>query len=76
MPIFKGEDSFDPSNYRGIAVTSCLGKMFTLILNERLVTFQEETKILKPNETGFRKRYRTAYHVFILNTMINSYTRK
>ena len=21
MPIFKGEDSFDPSNYRGIAIT-------------------------------------------------------
>ena len=28
VPIFKGEDSFDPSNYRGIAITSCLGKLF------------------------------------------------
>ena len=30
VAIFKGEDSFDPNNYRGIAITSCLGKLFTL----------------------------------------------
>ena len=56
VPIFKEEDSFDPSNYRGIAITSCLGKLFTLILNERLVAFPEERKILKPDQIGFRKR--------------------
>ena len=76
MPIFKREDSFDPSNYRGIAITSCLGKLFTLMLNERLVAFLEERKILKPNQIGFCKGYRTADHVFVLNSMINSYTRK
>ena len=27
IPIFKGEDSFEPSNYRGIAITSLLGKV-------------------------------------------------
>ena len=64
VPIFKGEDSFDPSNYRGIAITSCSGKLFTLILNERLVAFPEERKILKPNQIGFRKGYRTTDHVF------------
>ena len=45
VPIFKGEDSFDPSNYRGIAIASCLGKLFTFILNERLVAFLQERKI-------------------------------
>ena len=73
VPIFKGEDSFDP---RGIAITSCLGKLFTLILNERLVAFLEERKILKPNQIGFCKGYRTADRAFVLNSMINSYTRK
>ena len=34
IPIFKSDDSFDPSNYRGITVTSCLSKLFTLIMNE------------------------------------------
>ena len=41
-----------------------------------LVAFLEERKILKPNQIGFRKGYRTADHVFVLNSMINSYTRK
>ena len=76
MPIFKEEDSFDPCNYRGIASTGCLGKLFTIILNERLVAYLEERKILKPNKIGFRKGYRTADHVLLLNSMVNSYTRK
>ena len=25
IPIFKSDDAFDPSNYRGITVSSCLG---------------------------------------------------
>ena len=73
IPIFKGEDSFEPSNYRGIAITSCMGKLFTLILNDRLTYFLEERGFLKPNQIGFRKGYRTADHVFVLNSIINSY---
>ena len=76
VPIFKGEDSFEPSNYRGIAITSCMGKLFTLILNDRLTHFLEERGFLKPNQIGFRKGYRTADHVFVLNSIINSYIRK
>ena len=45
------------------------------MLNERLVTFLEK-KNLKPNQIGFRKGYRTVDHVFVLNSMINSSTRK
>ena len=37
-PIFES-DAFDPNNYRGIAVSSCFGKLFTLVINERLVEF-------------------------------------
>ena len=40
------------------------------------MAFLEERKILKPNKIRFRKGYRTADHVFVLNSMINSYTRK
>ena len=32
IPIFKSDDSFDPSNYRGITVISCLSKLWTLIM--------------------------------------------
>jgi hypothetical protein len=36
-PIYKNKgDKFDPKNYRPITIASCLGKLFTAILNERL----------------------------------------
>ena len=73
IPIFKSDDSFDPSNYRGITVTSCLSKLFTLIMNERLVKYLNENSIMNHNQIGFRKNFRTSDHVFVLSTILNSY---
>ena len=74
VPIHKSGRKDDPNNYRGIAISSCLGKLFSSILNKRLSTFMEENEILKPNQTGFRKKYRTADNIFILKTLISKYT--
>ena len=76
IPIFKSDDSFDPSNYRGITVSSCLGKLFTLMINERLIEFLDVRNILSHYQIGFRRGYRTADHVFIINTILNSYFSK
>ena len=39
-PIYKNKgDKFDPKNFRPITIVSCLGKLFTAILNERLTEF-------------------------------------
>ena len=35
-PVFKAGDIGNPNNYRGITVCSCLGKFFTLIINDCL----------------------------------------
>ena len=40
------------------------------------MAFLEKRKILKPNQIGFHKGYRTADHIFVQNSMINSYIRK
>ena len=66
IPIFKPDDSFDLSNYRGITVSSCLGKLFTLVINERLIEFLDARNNLSHYQIGFRRGYRTANHVFIL----------
>ena len=34
IPVFKSDDSFDPNNYMEISVNNCLGKLFTLVINE------------------------------------------
>ncbi len=48
-PLFKGGNPFDPSDYRGISLTSCLGKLFCSVLNTRLVKYLEERHIYVPN---------------------------
>ena len=52
-PIYKSGDKSDPSNYRGICVTSCLGKLFCSILNIRLLEFVQTRNILHPSQIGF-----------------------
>ena len=76
IPIFKSDDSFDPRNYRRITLRSCLGKLCTLVINERLVEFLDAINILSHYQIGFRRGYRTADHVFILDTILNSYFSK
>ena len=71
--ILSHDDSFDPNNYRGISVSSCLGKLFTLIMNERLIKFLDDKIILSDCQIGFKRNYRTSDHIFILNTVLNSY---
>ena len=80
VPIFKSGESSDPGNYRQITITNCFGKIFTLIINERLLEFlnhkKKQQKTINVCQIGFRRGYRIADHVFVLNTIINSYFRK
>ena len=55
-PIYKNKgDVKDPKNYRPITIVSCLGKLFTVILNARLNDYTEEFMILKETQSGFRQ---------------------
>ena len=59
----------DPENYRPITLLSCLGKLFTAVLNERLNNFLSENCILFENQAGFRKHYSTSDHIFVLHSL-------
>ncbi len=72
-PIFKADDPTNPSNYRGITITSSIGKLFNDILNNRLEAFLNKHKLIKPEQIGFTRNARSADHVFILKTLIESY---
>ena len=78
VPLFKSGDRMDPSNYRGTTVRSCLGKLFSVILNNRIVTFinKNKNKILNPAQIGFMKGCSTADHVFALKTILDTYKSK
>ena len=44
-------------NYRGITLLSCLGKLFTSVINERLTVFIDSNQIISETQAGFRKGY-------------------
>ena len=47
-PIYKNKgDPMNPENYRPITLVSCLGKLFTAVLNERLNMFLSEKYLKK-----------------------------
>ncbi len=72
IPIYKGKgDTKDPGNYRGIALLSCLGKLFTSLLNNRITDFVESNKILIENQAGFRRGYGTVDHIFVFKCLID-----
>ena len=72
VPIFKQKGSkTDCNSYRGITLLSCLGKLFTSVLNERLYTFCEKNDILNEIQAGFRKGYSTMDHIFVLKHIID-----
>ena len=72
-PIYKSGDKSDPTNYGGICVSSCLGKLFSSILNQRLYLYLAENKILHNSQIGVLPENRTADHVFKLRTLIDKY---
>ena len=73
IPIYKSGDKENPSNYRGITVNNCLGKLFNTIINKRIVTYLETNKLLSDTQIGFRPGRRTTDHIFLLKTIIDKY---
>ena len=74
-PIFKSGDTSDTNNYRGICVSSCLGKFFTSILNQRLMKFIQKNKILHNSQIGFLPNHRTSDHIFTMRCVIDRYVK-
>ena len=72
-PNLQSWDKSDPTNYRGICVSSCLAKLFCFIWNRRLHLYFEENNILHNSQIGFLPENRTADHVFTLRTLIDKY---
>ena len=54
-PIQKKGDINDPDYYRGITLLSCLERIFTYIINERLTAFMNSKHILSDAQTGLGK---------------------
>ena len=71
IPIPKlGKDATNPSNYRPIALTSCICKTFERMVNCRLVWYLEYHAILTPHQSGFRKNRSTIDQIIKLESAV------
>ena len=72
-PIHKSGDQYDPSNYRGICVSSTLGKLFNSILNKRILNFLTQHNVLSRSQAGFMPNHRTTDHIYTLHSLIKNH---
>lgn len=71
IPIPKpGKDHSHPQNYRPIALTSCLCKLFERMINNRLVEFLENGKLLAKIQCGFRRNRSAIDHLVRFDTYV------
>jgi hypothetical protein len=56
-----------------ITLISCVGKLFTSILNSRLNFLANDLNIISENQAGFRKEYSTVDNIFVLHALIDLY---
>ena len=75
-PLFKKGPKDDPSNYRGISLLSCLGKLFMSMLNNRLKDFSKKHNILSETQLGFQPGNRTSDALLITHNLIRKYCHK
>ena len=76
IPIHKKGNKQKPENYRGISLTPTISKIFTHILNKRLVLWAESSNIIVEEQSGFRKSRSTVDNIFIFNTVITKYLKR
>ena len=71
LPSQKGGEMDDPDNCSGISISSCSAKLYSLVLNERLIDAIEKFDLISQEQIGFLKGFRTTDHSFIINSTVN-----
>ena len=70
VPIHKKGSLGSVANYRGITLLNTLGKLFTKVLNDRLMGRAENYQVYIEAQAGLRANMGTTDHIFILYGLI------
>ena len=65
------EEKNDPNNFRGIAIASCFGKLFTKLLKNRLQKFCDKNSFINNVQGSGKKATRTSDHLMIIKFLID-----
>ena len=74
FPIPKNplDDKRNPMTYRGISLLSTISKVYTSLLNERILNYLETENKLVDEQNGFRKGRSCNDHIFTLTSVIQA----
>ena len=72
-PLHKKGCKSDPDNYRAVAVSSTIGKLFSTILLNRILSIKSKICPDPINQLGFSKGAQTFDHILTLKTIISKY---
>ena len=72
IPKSSNSDPRVPMNYRGISLLSCVYKLYSSILNHRLLFHLEESGLLADEQNGFRKNRSCVDHIYSLTSIVYS----
>ena len=67
----KNQDPKEPLSYRPVALICNPSKVYTSILNKKLVKYLEANHILVEEQNGFRKGRSCFDHIFVLDAIID-----
>jgi hypothetical protein len=73
--VYKKGDKLDWQNYRPLAVTQVISKVYALLLHKRLTRWAEGQQLLTPAQAGFRPGHSTTMNIFLLLHFIHKYRR-
>ena len=72
-PLHKKGCKSNPDNYRAVAVSSNVGKLFSTVLLNRILKFKNTHNPDPVNQLGFSKGAQTYDHILTLQAIVNKY---
>ena len=71
FPFLKGVTPYNPDDYRGIAISFCLSKLYGGIPNRRLEKAVKNSSLLSKNRIRLIKDSRTSDHILVINSIVD-----
>ena len=72
IPVHKGNDESDPSNYRPISLLSVFNRIFEKMMYTRLKSFLDKFSILYDSQYGFREKRSTEHAILEITNQIQT----
>ena len=72
IPKSSLKDPFIPLSYRGVSLLSHVGKLYSQLLNKRIIRYCDQVDMLCEEQNGFRQSRSCMDHIFTLTSIIRN----